>query len=398
MSGNSGNFTSFATLGSLFLIVLMMYWGAPVLMPLAMALLLAFVLNPVVSLLRRWHIRHTLAVTVVVTLAFSLLGAVLLIIGQQFNSLVTELPRYEDNIRQKVRDLRAIVRNRSFNRVQETFEKIKGELEAPDAGSTNAAAVTNVTTTNVATTNVATTNARPPQPAPKEAAPPTKSGLFTQLLGPLSTILATAGLVIVLVIFLLLRRDDQLNRLIRLGGRAERAMTRKILSEAEERISRYLLTYTILNAIYGVCAAIGLAIIGLPYAVMWGFFAGIVRFIPYVGPWLGALLPITLSLAVFPGWLHPLLIAAFYATIELVTNMVLEPIFYGRSAGVSEVGLIVALAFWTLVWGPVGLLLGTPLTVCLVVLAKHVPTLEPLHILIGEETNDNDDAKEAEAK
>ena len=383
MTGH-GNLNSFATLGSLFLIVLMMYWGQPVLMPLAMALLLAFVLNPVVSLLRRWRLRHALAVTIVVTLAFSLLGGVLLVIGQQFNSLVTELPRYEDNIRQKVRDLRSVVHNRRFNRVQETFEKIKGELQAPDGGMTNRPAVT--------------TNAPPAKTPPAETVPPARSepSLLTQLLGPVSNLLATIGLIIVLVIFLLLRRDDQLNRLIRLGGRAERAMTRKILSEAEERISRYLLTYTILNAIYGVSAAIGLAIIGLPYAVMWGFFAGIVRFIPYVGPWVGALLPITLSLAVFPGWLHPLLIAAFYATIELVTNMILEPVFYGRSAGVSEVGLIVALAFWTLVWGPVGLLLGTPLTVCLVVLAKHIPTLEPLHVLIGEDSNGNGEEKAPE--
>jgi len=389
MTGRNGNVTSFVTLGSLFLIVLMIYQGQPVLMPLAMALLLAFVLNPVVSLLRRWHVRHALAVIVVVSLAFSLLGGVLLIIGQQFNSLVTELPRYEDNIRQKVRDLRAVVHNRSLNQVQETFEKIKGELQAPEGG-------TNVTTA----TTVPATNAAPAKATPQGAAPPPKTEptFLVQLLGPVSNTLATIGLIIVLVIFLLLRRDDQLNRLIRLGGKAERAMTRKILSEAEERISRYLLTYTILNTIYGIAAAIGLAIIGLPYAVMWGFFAGIVRFIPYVGPWLGALLPITLSLAVFPGWLHPLLIAAFYATIELITNMVLEPIFYGRSAGVSEVGLIVALAFWTLVWGPVGLLLGTPLTVCLVVLAKHIPALEPLHILIGESSNDNDDEKESEPK
>jgi len=386
MSGRNGSLNSFTTVGSLFLIVLMMYWGQPVLMPLAMALLLAFVFNPVVSLLRRWRVRHSLAVTVVVSLAFGLLGGVLLIIGQQFNSLVTELPRYEDNIRQKVRDLRAVVHNRSFNRVQETYEKIKGELQAPE-GATNL-------------TTVTTTNTPPAKTPPPDAAPPAKSepGLLAQLLGPVSNLLATIGLVIVLVIFLLLRRDDQLNRLIRLGGKEERAMTRKILSEAEERISRYLLTYTILNTVYGVSAAIGLAIIGLPYAVMWGFFAGVVRFIPYVGPWMGALLPVTLSLAVFPGWLHPLLIAVFYATIELITNMILEPVFYGKSAGVSEVGLIVALAFWTLVWGPVGLLLGTPLTVCLVVLAKHIPTLEPLHVLIGEDSNDNGEEKEPAPK
>ena len=226
MPGRNGNLTTFAKLGSLFLIVLMMYWGQPVLMPLAMALLLAFVLNPVVSLLRRWRLRHALAVTIVVTLAFSLLGGVLLIIGQQFNNLVAELPRYEDNIRQKVRDLRSVVHSRRFNRVQETFEKIKGELESPEGGSANRPTVT--------------TNAPPAKTPPPAEAPPAKSapGLLTQLLGPVSNMLATVGLVIVLVIFLLLRRDDQLNRLIRLGGKAERAMTRKILSEAEERISR----------------------------------------------------------------------------------------------------------------------------------------------------------------
>jgi hypothetical protein len=172
--------------------------------------------------------------------------------------------------------------------------------------------------------------------------------------------------------------------LILLGGLERWEVTTRILFEAGQRISHYLLTYTILNTIYGVAIAVGLYFIGLPYAFLWGFFAGIMRFIPYLGPWLGALLPVTLALAVFPGWIQPLLIVAYFILVELISNMLLEPIFYSQSAGVSEVALIVALTFWTWIWGPVGLLLGTPLTVCLVVLAKHVPALEPVHLLIGD--------------
>jgi predicted PurR-regulated permease PerM len=197
MLGRNGNFTSFASLGSFFFVVLMLYWGQPVLMPLAMALLLAFILNPVVMVLRRWRVRHALAVTIVVTLAFGLLGGVLVIIGQQFESLVRELPRYEDNIREKVRDLRSVVDNRGLNRVQQTLETIKGELNSPEGGTN----LNSVTPTNAVPTKTPPTNAAPP---PKSEEP----SLFAQMLGPVSNVLATAGLVIVLVIFLLLRRDD----------------------------------------------------------------------------------------------------------------------------------------------------------------------------------------------
>jgi predicted PurR-regulated permease PerM len=393
MSGRNEHQNSFATLASLSLIVAMLYWGQPVLMPLAMALLLAFVLAPAVKILCRWRLPHVLAVTIVVTHAVALLGGGLFIIGRQFDSLARELPRYEDNIREKIHDLRQTFKSESLKRTRETLRQLSGELNSTE--ETNAPSTNNPTAKNSPTNAKANPKVTAP-PAPPSADAPEATALLsssmpkvlTRLLGPLSSVVGTGALVIVLVIFMLLRQEGQWNRLIRLGGIQQKERTKRILTEVGARISRYLLTYSLLNTIYGVAVAIGLAIIGLPYAIMWGFFAGMVRFIPYVGPWLGAVLPVMLSLAVFPGWMHPLYIAVFYATIELITNMVLEPIFYGRSAGVPEVGLIVALAFWTWIWGPVGLLLGTPLTVCLVVLAKHIPALEPLHVLIGEEPND----------
>lgn len=352
-------------------------------MPLAMALLIVFVLNPLVSLLRRWHFPHPLAVTLIVTLAFSLLGGLLLILGQQFNNLAVEIPRYEDNIRAKIHDLRGAFSNDGFDRIKESFQQLKGEFSPAAENTNNTPSVASAPPPSNAPATAATAPPTAP-PAESDGGLPGTFEVLTMMLGPVSSIIATGGLVIVLVVFILLRRDDQRNRLILLGGLKQSETTNCVLSEVSQRISRYLLTYTLLNSIYGLAVAIGLWLIGLPFALLWGGFAAVMRFIPYVGPWLGALIPITLSLAVFPGWLHPLLIAVFYAGIELTTNMVLEPIFYGRSAGVSEVGLIIALAFWTWVWGPMGLLLGTPLTVCLVVLAKHLPGMELFHLLIGD--------------
>ncbi|MDX1950571.1 MAG: AI-2E family transporter, partial [Verrucomicrobiota bacterium] len=215
----------------------------------------------------------------------------------------------------------------------------------------------------------------------EDAAPVSLQGA----LGPLVEILATAGLVVVLVIFILLRRLELRNRLIRVVGYARLPTTTKAIDEAANRISRYILMQTLVNSTYGVAIGIGLYFIGLPYALLWGFLAAMVRFIPYVGPWLGALLPISLALAVFPGWLSPLLVIGLFVAIELLSNMFMEPLLYGPTVGVSEVALILAVAFWTWVWGAIGLALAAPLTVCLVVFAKHIPGLSFLGMLMGDE-------------
>jgi hypothetical protein len=184
---------------------------------------------------------------------------------------------------------------------------------------------------------------------------------------------------------MLLERDELRDRLIRLVGYARLTTTTRALDEAGRRISRYLLMQTLINTTFGLGIGVGLAIIGVPYAVLWGFLAAILRFIPYVGPWLAALLPIGLSVVSSTGWQQPLLVAGLFVVLELLANMVLEPILYGQSAGVSQVALLVAIAFWTWLWGATGLALATPLTVCLVVLGKYVPELNFIAVLLADE-------------
>jgi hypothetical protein len=198
--------------------------------------------------------------------------------------------------------------------------------------------------------------------------------------------LATAGLVLVLVIFMLLKHADLRNRLIALAGYGQMTLATKALDEAGQRISRYLLMQSLINGSFGLAVGLGLFLIGMPYAVLWGFLAAALRFIPYVGPAVSALLPIALSLAVFPGWVQPLMVVGLIILLELASNMFMEPLLYGQSAGVSAVALLVAIAFWTWLWGPVGLLLATPMTVCVGVLGKYVPQLKFVGVLMGDES------------
>jgi hypothetical protein len=205
-------------------------------------------------------------------------------------------------------------------------------------------------------------------------------------LGPLIEILATAFFIFVLVIFMLLRKRELRNRIILFVGYTRIPTTTRALDEAAERISRYLLMQTLVNGAYGTAVGLSLYLLSLPYALLWGLLAAVLRFIPYVGVWLGASLPFLLSLAVFPGWLRAFEILGLIAIFELINNMFVEPRLYGHSAGVSEVALLVAVAFWTWVWGPIGLALATPLTVCFVVLAKYMPGLSFLSLLMSDET------------
>ena len=197
--------------------------------------------------------------------------------------------------------------------------------------------------------------------------------------------LADAGLVLVLLLFMLIAYGDLRDRLFRLIGYGRLTVTTKALDEAGQRISRALRMQAMVNGTYGCAVGLGLFCLGLPYALMWGLFAAMLRFIPYIGPAVGALLPIALSMAVFPGWVKPFLVGGLFVLLEIVTNMLLEPLLYGRGAGVSQVAILMSIAFWTWLWGPVGLLLATPLTVCLGVLGKYVPHLAFLDVLLSDE-------------
>jgi predicted PurR-regulated permease PerM len=202
--------------------------------------------------------------------------------------------------------------------------------------------------------------------------------------GPLLGPFAAGGLIIVLVIFMLINREDMRNRLIALIGHGQLTATTHALEEASDRISRYLLMQLILNGAFGIAVSLGLLLIGVPYAPLWGFFAAVLRYIPYLGSWLSALLPIAMSLLVSDSWTQPILIAVLFLALELPINLFVEPWLYGRRTGVSEAALLVAVAFWAWLWGPVGLILASPLTACLVVLGKYVPALSFFNTLLGD--------------
>jgi predicted PurR-regulated permease PerM len=288
-------------------------------------------------------------------------------LGGELASLANDLPNHRQNIQKRVESLRQVGETQVIQRLRKLVGDVSRSTQSapePDAAPTEVAAV-----------------------AVPKSPPETATALMKALnmvVPTLAEATGTATVVILFVIFMLLRLDDIGQRVARLVGYSRLTLTTKAMDETGERISRYLLMQGTVNAIYGLMLGIGLAVIGLPYVVLWGVLAAIFRFIPYVGPWIVAVLPISLSLAVFDGWAQPLVVITLIVMLELLTNMILEPVLYGHSVGVSDFALLLAIAFWTWLWGGVGLVLATPLTVCLVVFCKHVPALEWVDILMGE--------------
>jgi predicted PurR-regulated permease PerM len=358
----SRSLPSWLLLAGFALVTAILFFARPVLMPIALAVLLAFLLNPVVRVLER-VVRRSLAVALVVVLAFSALGAAGWALSWQLSSLANELPKYRHNIRQRIADVRGAKRGTAIESLQSTARDVMQELDKDASGRPKSPPAERVIV--------------------REAAPRTLLSLPATV-GPIVEALVQFGLVVALVGFLLARRQDLRNRFIRLVGEHRLTLATKAVDEATDRMSRYLLALSAVNIAFGLAVGIGLYLIDLPYALVWGVIAAVLRFIPYIGVWTAALLPITLSLAVFQGWREPLLVIAVFAVLEPLVFLVLEPLVYGHRVGVSDVGLLVAVAFWTWLWGPVGLVLAVPLTVCLVVIGKYVPELSFLDVLIGE--------------
>ena len=349
------------------LAVVCLYWGQAVLIPVAMSVLITFLLAPAVTLLQRWRVHRVVAVVMVVMAALLVVAGVGTVVVTQVVSLGEQMPRYKDNIKHKLADIRSIGRGGGLERAQETVTRAAGEVER-EAGRAEAVA-------------------RPARPTPVviEGGSGLWPTAFVTSLAPWLEPLSRAGLVVLMVPFMLAAREETRNRLIRLIGFGRLAVTTRAMDEAGERVTRYLLSQACVNMVFGLLVAAGLWVIGVPYAPLFGFLAGLLRFVPYVGIWIGAGLPVAMCLAVFPGWPPALLVIGLFGVLELFTGGVLEVRLYARSAGVSEVGLLVAIAFWTWVWGPIGLILATPLTVCIVVVAKYVPELEFLWVLMGDE-------------
>ncbi|HEY7520794.1 MAG TPA: AI-2E family transporter [Methylomirabilota bacterium] len=357
-----GRFRPLLLAGVLALAIFCLAIAKEIFIPLAVAMLLTFVLAPVVRFLERRHVPHPAAVALTVVLAFSAIGGVGYVLAMQVTTLAADLPRYEGTIKQKIRDVRRAGRGGPIEKAQSTVKEVIGELQKDDDPKTRA-----------------------PMPVVVEGEAPTGIAGLKAALGGLAEVLATAGLVIVLVIFMLLERQRLLDRIIRLGGYRRTSLTTKILTEAADRISRYLLMQSMINAGFGVAIGLGLFFIGVPYALLFGVLAAVLRFIPYVGAWIAASLPLLMSLAVFDGWREPLSVVAVFVGVELVIYLLIEPFLLGHSAGVSPLALLITLAFWTWLWGPIGLVVGTPLTVCLLTLGRHVPGMEFLVVLFGDE-------------
>jgi predicted PurR-regulated permease PerM len=363
-SGRStGTLPSLIAFGSFVLIIACLYWAQAVLIPIALAIMLTFLLSPVAGALERIGLGRLPSVIIIVVLTFSLLATIGCVVTIEFTSLGNELPKYTGNIRQKISDVRGAGKGGALENVQKAIDEVKDEIQKKEEPVRVQGKLREVV--------VKAEESSTFWPIPLAV------GLMVERF-------AGAGLVIVLVVFMLIQREDLRNRLIRFVGYGRLTFTTRALEEAGDRISRYLLMQTIINSSFGLAVGLALYLIGVPYAVLWGFFAAVLRFIPYVGPFAAAIMPSALSLAVFEGWLWPILVVGIFVALELICNMVLEPLLYSESAGVSGVGLLVAVAFWTWLWGPVGLVLATPLTVCVVVLGKYVPGMDFIGVLISD--------------
>jgi len=332
------------------LVVVVLYWAQAILVPIALAMLLTFVLAPPVTWLERW-IGRVPAVLAMVTLVFTVLGLAGWGLARQMDHLAEDLPRYRINILAKIADVRGAGKGGSVEKLQETIEDIKTDLGKPELRRGTVSRPVVFTSEQVAGF----------------------SGFAW--LGPLVGPLATAGLVVAMVIFMLLERRDLRDRLIGLFGHGQLAITTRAFDEAGTRVSRQLLVQCVVNVIYGIAAGVGLYFLGVPYPLVWAALGAALRFIPYIGPVIGAGAPILVSLAALQGWVGPLWVVGLFVALELFTNLVLETVLFAGAAGVSQVALLVSVAFWTWLWGPLGLLMATPLTVCFVVLGKHVPGL-----------------------
>jgi predicted PurR-regulated permease PerM len=350
-------------------VVAALYVGRDVFVPVALAILLSFMLAPLVIWLQR-HIPKTAAVAIAVSIAFLVIATFAYTVATQLTQLAGNLPSYQTNIQTKISAIRENAMSEGvIGRFGRFVERIGEELSRP------------------ADETAGETPASPDKPVKVEIAEPEVGpvAIVREVLGPLVKPLTTAGIVVVLVIFILLRRQDLRDRFIRLAGGGDLARTTEALEDAGSRVAQYLLMQLVVNVTYGIPIGLGLWLIGVPNALLWGMLATVLRFVPYIGPIIAMMLPIALAFAVDPGWEMLLWTVALFVVIELVSNNLIEPWLYGSRTGLSAFAIIVAAIFWTWLWGPIGLLLSTPLTVCLVVLGRHVRPFEFLDVLLGSE-------------
>lgn len=346
-------------------LVAALYVGRDLLIPLALASFLGFLLDPAVSRLKRWGMPRALAVGLVSLTALALLVGAGSYLTGQLRQLSADLPGYQDTITAKMQDLRAQLRGpSSWDGAVNTFGLLQRQIDQSVVTADDDPKVQPVQVVANAIGPVATA---------------------TQWLERIGGPVATAGIVALLVVLILLDRDSLRDRVLRLMGGGNLHLATDALHEATRRIGRYLRMQLIVNASYGVPMAAGLWLLGVPGAVLWGALATVMRFVPYVGPLISAVFPLSLAFAVDPGWSMVLWTLGLIAVLELISNNVIEPWLYGSSTGLSTLSIIVAATFWTALWGPIGLILSTPLTVCLLVMGRYIPALGFMQALLGTE-------------
>lgn len=379
------------------LIVVTLYLAADILIPIALAVLLGFVLTPIVSRLERWHLGRVPSVLAVVVLLFMAIIGFGAVVGSQLGDLAENLPTYQRNIHTKIQTLRAATSSAgdrgALKQATDAFRDLQQELEKATGGEQPAPPVAGAAPAASPSGTAADPPRREPVPVRLDQSDAGIFDLVQRVLGPAMTPVATAGMVLVFTIFMLLQREDLRDRLIRLVGSGDLSRTTEAMNDAGERVSRYLLMQVVVNVTYGIPIGIGLWLLGVPNPLLWGLLATVLRFIPFLGPVIASAFPILLSFAVDTGWTLPLLCIALFVAVELFSNNVVEPWLYGTATGLSSLAIIVAAVVWTTLWGPVGLLLATPLTVCLVVLGRHVPQLHFLEVMLGDRPVLPDEAK-----
>lgn len=344
-----------SVLFSICLITAVLYLGQPFLLPLALSILLAFLLAPLASRLESAGCGRIPSVIIVTIIAFTVLAAALYTVGSQAVDLAKSLPKYHENLQHKV-----FAPLGKLTAAVSAYSHGMGSEERPQIA--NAAAPIELPTSNVNLISVA-----------------------REIAGPILAPLGTAAMVVVYVIFFLFDRQNLRDRFVHLVGNGRLRLATAAIDDASTRVSRYLAAQLIVNACYGIPVGIGLYFIGIPNAPLWGLLAIVLRFLPYLGIAIASSFPIVLSFAISPGWSQPIETLALFLVMELITGNLLEPWLYGASTGLSATAIVISAVFWTWVWGAGGLLLATPMTVCLVVLGKHIPALSFLNILFGNQ-------------
>jgi predicted PurR-regulated permease PerM len=384
------------------LVILTLYFARDLLAPMAFALVLNFLLSPAVTLLERWRFSRSLSVVLVILIFFSGVGITGWVVARQLVHVAELLPDYRDNIQNKLDSLHTPIggaAGRAISSLEEMTKDLSSHTNATIAQPAPDPALPGLPRRRSRQTGPQTSapdkNTTPTGPMPVQVVEPPMSVVryLQEMFSPILRPLAWCGIVLVFTVYMLMNREDLRNRLLLLAGMGRLSVMTRALRDAAERISIYLVWQFVTNALFGLLFGIGLSLIDVPDATLWGALAAILRYIPYVGTGIAGLLPVIFAVAIFPHWREVFEIVGLYGGLEFVTANFFEPWLYGSRTGISALALLASAIFWTLLWGWPGLVLATPLTVCLIVLGRHVPQLRFLHVLLGEDAELAPEAK-----